>query len=40
MEKSKPTWNHPGGKLIELGPAALTDEELLAIKRDALKIVS
>jgi len=31
MEKSKPTWNHPGGKLIELGPAALTDEELLAI---------
>jgi DNA repair protein RadC len=31
MEKLKPTWNHPGGKLIELGPAALTDEELLAI---------
>jgi len=31
MEKSKPTWNHPGGKLIELGPAELTDEELLAI---------
>lgn len=31
MEKSKATWNHPGGKLIELGPATLTDEELLAI---------
>ncbi len=31
MEKIKPTWNHPGGKLIELGPATLTDEELLAI---------
>lgn len=31
MEKSEPTWNHPGGKLIELGPASLTDEELLAI---------
>jgi DNA repair protein RadC len=25
------TWTHPGGKLIELGPASLTDEELLAI---------
>lgn len=25
------TWTHPGGKLIELGPSALTDEELLAI---------
>jgi len=24
-------WNHPGGKLLELGPAELTDEELLAI---------
>ena len=24
-------WSHPGGKLIELGPALLTDEELLAI---------
>ena len=24
-------WTHPGGKIIELGPAALTDEELLAI---------
>ncbi len=31
MEKSKATWSHPGGKLIELGPATLTDEELLAI---------
>jgi DNA repair protein RadC len=25
------TWMHPGGKLIELGPEALNDEELLAI---------
>lgn len=25
------TWNHPGGKLIELGPSSLSDEELLAI---------
>ncbi len=31
MEKSKPTWNHPGGKLVELGPTTLKDEELLAI---------
>ena len=31
MEKIEPTWNHPGGKLIELGPATLTDEELLSI---------
>ena len=31
MEKSRPKWNHPGGKLIELGPATLKDEELLAI---------
>jgi hypothetical protein len=23
------TWTHPGGKLIEVGPSALTDEELL-----------
>ncbi|MCX5804249.1 MAG: hypothetical protein NTU69_12110 [Proteobacteria bacterium] len=30
MEQSNPKWTHPGGKLIELGPAALTDEELLA----------
>ncbi len=25
------TWRHPGGKLRELGPATLTDAELLAI---------
>ena len=25
------TRDHPGGKLIELGPSTLTDEELLAI---------
>ncbi|MEM3554907.1 MAG: UPF0758 domain-containing protein [Candidatus Micrarchaeaceae archaeon] len=25
------TWRHPGGKLRELGPQALTDVELLAI---------
>ncbi len=31
MGESKVRWNHPGGKLIELGPASLTDEELLAI---------
>lgn len=31
MKKSNPTWTHPGGKLIELGPEILTDEELLAI---------
>jgi DNA repair protein RadC len=24
-------WHHPGGKLIELGPASLTDTELLSI---------
>jgi len=24
-------WQHPGGKLRELGPASLTDSELLAI---------
>jgi DNA repair protein RadC len=24
-------WTHPGGKLVELGPTSLTDEELLAI---------
>ncbi|MEW5725613.1 MAG: UPF0758 domain-containing protein [Thermodesulfobacteriota bacterium] len=24
-------WVHPGGKLVELGPGSLTDEELLAI---------
>jgi DNA repair protein RadC len=26
-----PEWRHPGGKLRELGPEALTDSELLAI---------
>ena len=26
-----PKWKHPGGKLRELGPTALTTEELLAI---------
>ena len=26
-----PQWKHPGGKLREFGPAALTTEELLAI---------
>ncbi len=31
MEEQNPKWNHPGGKLVELGPSALTDEELLAI---------
>ena len=25
------TWKHPGGKLCELGPDALSDSELLAI---------
>ncbi|MGB9722981.1 MAG: UPF0758 domain-containing protein [Chloroflexia bacterium] len=25
------TWRHPGGKLRELGPQALTDVELLAV---------
>lgn len=31
MKQSKPKWTHPGGKLIELGPASLTGEELIAI---------
>lgn len=31
MNKPGPTWDHPGGKLIELGPMTLKDEELLAI---------
>lgn len=31
MERPEPKWKHPGGKLIELGPTALTDEELLAV---------
>jgi len=26
-----PRWQHPGGKLRELGPASLTETELLAI---------
>ncbi len=24
-------WNHPGGKLVELGPGSLTDAEVLSI---------
>lgn len=28
---SAPEWHHPGGKLRELGPEALSDSELLAI---------
>jgi len=28
---NQPTWHHPGGKLREVGPEALTDGELLAI---------
>ena len=28
---NEPTWQHPGGKLREVGPEALTDAELLAI---------
>lgn len=31
MDNTDPKWNHPGGKLVELGPSSLTDEELLAI---------
>jgi DNA repair protein RadC len=31
MEPSKPSFEHPGGKLIEEGPDALTNEELVAI---------
>lgn len=27
----KPRWQHPGGKLRELGAAALTEAELLAV---------
>jgi DNA repair protein RadC len=27
----QPKWQHPGGKLREIGPEALTDAELLAI---------
>ena len=28
---NKPRWQHPGGKLREVGPETLTDAELLAI---------
>jgi DNA repair protein RadC len=28
---NQPRWQHPGGKLREVGPEALTDAELLAI---------
>ena len=28
---NQPRWQHPGGKLCEVGPEALTDAELLAI---------
>ncbi|MCD6298524.1 MAG: hypothetical protein J7M30_15365, partial [Deltaproteobacteria bacterium] len=31
MKESGSEWGHPGGKLIELGPMSLKDEELLAI---------
>jgi DNA repair protein RadC len=31
LEKPRTEWDHPGGKLIELGPMALKDEDLLAI---------
>ena len=31
MMSPKPQWHHPGGKLRELGPASLSDAELLAI---------
>jgi DNA repair protein RadC len=31
MEPEKPSWEHPGGKLIEEGPDSLTNEELVAI---------
>ncbi len=31
MTDGEPTWRHPGGKLRELGPEALSDAELLAI---------
>ena len=30
-EKADHRWRHPGGKLRELGPEAVTDAELLAI---------
>ena len=28
---SRQRWEHPGGKLVEIGPASLSDAELLAI---------
>ena len=31
VSTQKPQWHHPGGKLREVGPEALTDAELLAI---------
>ena len=31
LAESRPQWDHPGGKLIELGSRELKDEELLAI---------
>ena len=31
MKLSSQKWQHPGGKLRELGPESLTDAELLAI---------
>jgi DNA repair protein RadC len=31
MDEKNSKWNHPGGKLVELGPSSLTDEELLSI---------
>jgi len=31
MGQTEANWKHPGGKLIERGPASLTDEELLTI---------
>lgn len=30
-KKTKSNWSHPGGKLRRLGPAALSERELLAI---------
>lgn len=30
-ESTLPRWNHPGGKLVELGAEKLSDAELLAI---------
>ena len=31
MNSATQTWQHPGGKLRELGPESLSDSELLAI---------